>query len=328
MHFTGPHHLPSYFREPWSELERVVRELIVAKTRLLQAGVEAMPRLYRHLEPLCQRAVSLPATPSGALFSRDRALLRLWDSDLIREFLNTPEDKIIRDAFTEQALLIAASLGLNRELTPYLFEELLLIFNTPNEVDFFHEETFVATLDRVMLGQQATELVPLLVEFLLNGETSLGEELYEWHAAVVFAALLHTVWNFFPSLPAADQTTLLNRFLYRAVVAGVPVRAKLAETLALTGPNAPGLARQWAESLFKSHQLIPTETRHRNWSPLSLTMSSYLSSAAGVPGGSFAQERFSRGLYQNQPGRDTYSGWLREVIGIIVHLQGGNLPAA
>lgn len=303
--------LNPFFAQSWSEVEAAWRELFVAKERLLGSSIPAVAKMYQYIDPLYQRVITHDVT--DPLWPAEQQMLKMVQTALIRQFVEGPDDKDIRDALSLQLVTVHTALGLRNDLEPYAPQELLSVFY--GNATYYSDLTLVHTLRQALQGTRLQAVVAILLTQLtqaIDDDTLISD----WTGALLHAFILHVVWRYFPHLQPADQDMLLANYFYDAIVCGVPVRERMQVAIYAEGSKTAEAYEHFAMALFKNQEMIPVDTIANETRPLKSILVEFVGEVRGELGKGFKLEEFIATTYQNQVGRDIYMAWLRETLNV------------
>ncbi|KKQ27992.1 MAG: hypothetical protein US42_C0003G0049 [Candidatus Magasanikbacteria bacterium GW2011_GWC2_37_14] len=247
-------------------------------------------------------------------------LIKYLDLGLLNNFINDPLNKENRDLFSEQLLLVYSALGGALPINAYSVEEMLQIKSA--EYLYYDDNIFVGTLRYIFSDLDVFyKYLPSISDYLFrDGQNSIKQN-FDWHTAFIYSALINFCWSSFWFLKSEEQENLLKNYFYTAIVAGVPVKIILDRFLAVgTAEEKVRCQQLFANGLENNLEEVPLNGDFTEWKKLLAIIRGFSVRIKGSNSG-FEQEEFLKEFYQNQPGRDVYRGWLREVLNIVFSLE-------
>ncbi|MBI2444030.1 MAG: hypothetical protein HYV42_02185 [Candidatus Magasanikbacteria bacterium] len=317
--------LVAWFTQSNAEVDRVWRELIVGRERLLATAPAAATRLWQYLEPIYQRWSAHDV--NSAYWPADEQTIRLIEAPLLRDFIADPTSQEMRDALALEVMLVHAALGLRTDLTPYTPEELRQILFEEEGIEYYNDAVFAHTLRAVLQGGEMELMVPQLLGGLEQQAASGGGwgQLADWSGALLYALTLQAAWRYFPHLRPPDQQLLLTHYFWQAIACGVPVRERLQVALVIPDAAARAPAPALVKMLGENKELVAVDTAGARARPLIELIKEAEAATRGKGADAFRLEEFAGGIYRDQVGRDAFAGWLREAIQIVLRLRAGTL---
>ncbi len=303
--------------QTFDETIAAVRELIVARDRLMGLNIPVIKTIYVYLDAI-NYYIGMDE-PDPIKRRIDRATFRFLDASLMRQFKDDPTDALTRDAVSLQLVMIYAALGLMNDVEPYTTEEVQILLR--DKTDFFGEEIFAQTLRAAVSGQNAEGIVPELMILLTAHAKGNGGEVYDWYGAVIYTLMLSVVWYNFKYLQPTDQALLLHEYLYIAIVLGVPVRECITEVyshdVVQDISEIDSIVRAGADN---NTEMVPTRFPDEAM-PLRDLFNKYRGEFGESPTNPLGQQQYVDRLYSGQANRDRFIVWLRETINILLHMR-------
>jgi hypothetical protein len=254
-----------------------------------------------------------------------QGLVQLLGGTLLDEYIKGSKDGAIVAAFHRQVSLIHASLSLTTGLDFYTPTELQEVFAGKRKMDV---ATVCVTFDQIARSVKYSSYVEQIYPFLsLDGVRQ--REMYSWDDVLQISLLLRAVWMHVGvyNMNMVPLSWLLQSYLYRGVVCGIPIRELLSRKI-YEAPGIFELLDQYGylmEMCDTNDEKIPTDTQDSSTSqPLADTIKRYIASPDTRIDGYSLQQKVDT-LYADQPGRDVYKGWLLETLDILLHLNKGTL---
>lgn|SRR3989338_228597 len=301
------------------EAQNALASLTREKDRLMATGIKVVPQMFSYIEPLYE--LSLRAGAGDLLLALDQSALCFLEGEVVAGFLQDPNNKEMRDALSIELLLTAAATGTST-VTPFTPEELRALEDTETDTydELYEQAALFSTLRYIITAPDSASYVPWLTNQLYLQSGTTGQEDYDWQAAYFTALLLRAAWATFPLLALDDQKLLIQNLLYLSVVGHVPVRAIMQTifTTAETDTDREQLNELFIESIQSNQEVVPITLATGDGKPLSNLIQ--IAVQRGTADG-FAQEQLLSEWYGTQAGRDSYVGWLREIISIAMRVQ-------
>lgn len=217
----------------------------------------------------------------------------------------------------EQMLYVAATFGVEPDITPYTPAEINdFISNPESEVDI------VPPLMAHTIGHAIMIDVPeytVIMRLLPTEPQTTLEELFSWEDAFILGISLHLAWSYFPTASERDRIFMLQHYVYRAVVLGVPVSTWLTQTF--TQAISGAIATQYVQALMSSAELIPLNTAANLNKKMSEVTKEFISTVVREPIPTLAQEKFLKNWYDTSTVGEVYRAWLRSTLSIVYKLQ-------
>lgn len=150
---------------------------------------------------------------------------------------------------------------------------------------------------------------------------------YSWDDAFIFTILLHIIFARFENLPDENWKFSIQNYIYRAIVAGVPVRQKIGDALYTTRNMVDYVLvdKMLFEALKAGAEQVVVDIEKNISQPLSEILGKYqaLMDKSGAEG--YNTEKFIQETFGAQKNREAYMAWLREILYIFLHLKNLNL---
>lgn len=321
---TVEHNLFEYRLQP---IEKVIAALEAAEDAYEAIRVKGpiVERMYRYIFVIYEEALRQP--PADSLVMAHRELIRFLDADLLQDFIKNPDDKPTRDVLSGQLAMIAAATTTAPNVEPYDAAELQKAIKGQSNV--YNDITFLSTLHRVLHGgddvaQYYSVLFGLLPAVNPDG---IAQE-YGWEEALLFAALVHAVWSGFVKLTSERQQFLLQNYYFQAIVVGVPVRSYFQDFSVSNPKLTPTDQMSLLERLLDANrEFVPTKTAGVEGRPFVDVLREYMAALYSGEVSTLAQEKTVAAFYRGQNNAEMFTGWLRESLNIIYHLQRHDLVA-
>ena len=313
------HNLFEYCLQP---IEKVVTALEAAEDAYETIRVKGpiMERLYRYVFAIYEEALRQP--PSDSLVIAHRELIRFLDADLLTDFLKNPDDKPTRDILSSQLALIGVATTPVSNVEPYDTVELQKAIK--GESGIYNDIALLSTLHRVLHGNDEAlqSYYSLLFGLLPAIRPDDLFQNYSWEEAFMYAVLLQAVWSGFPGLTPERQQFLLQNYYYQAIVVGVPVRSYLQAFITGNPKAKPVDQMMLLERLLDANrEAVPTKTAGAESKLFVDVLREYMAALYGGEVSTLAQEKTVEDFYRGQSNAEVYTGWLRESLNIIYHLQ-------
>jgi len=152
------------------------------------------------------------------------------------DVINKPEysknlETLVADIIemSSQFVLIAEALGVNTGLASYNPEKLIEFFE--GKLEDYSYFDLVKTCREVTFGEKewrdlSFSAIDFLGFYIENNET----EVKEYHLLII-TVLLQVIYQRFERLSLEERKFVLQNYFYQAIILGIPVKEKLAETL-------------------------------------------------------------------------------------------------
>lgn len=217
----------------------------------------------------------------------------------------------------EQMLYVAATFGVEPDLVPYSPAEINdFITNANSEVEVI-PPLLANTIGHAMMVDMPEYTV--IMRLLPTEPQTTLSELFAWEDAFILGINLHLAWSFFPTASERDRIFILQHYLYRAIVLGVPVQTWLRQTF--SEPIAGPVATQYVQALLGSFELVPMNTNANLQKKLSEVTRDFISTVVREAIPTLAQEKFLKNWYDTSSKGEVYRAWLRSTLGIVYKLQ-------
>lgn len=270
--------------------------------------------------------------PDLSIFELDKEISYRWQQYFESLKGNQQEGELVRKAFVEmgnvlillkeQLETLIYLLGISRseykDVSKEEFEGLLN--NGGIERNFF---PLVLTLKQSCVDAELeTEFIPVVVKILAES-TFFDQTEYSWNEMIFYTLVLHVAFLRFAYLSRESQSFLLNRYFFRSLIVGVPIRTCVSHALYETNNFVVYLntCELFVINLKENQEKIPDQTKIF---------------------GQFVEE-LSR-IYENTPDVQkeiegiklfvdqiydvdvlTFKRWLHEALDIFVHTKNANL---
>jgi len=217
----------------------------------------------------------------------------------------------------EQMLYVAATFGVEPEIVPYTPAEINdFISNLDSEVEII-PPLLANTIGHAMMID-VPEYTVIMRLLPTEPQTTL-EELFSWEDAFILGISIHLAWSYFPTASERDRIFILQHYLYRALVLGVPVQTWLAQTFTAAIPGA--VATQYVQALLSSSELIPMNTAANLNKKFSEVAREFISVVVRETIPTLAQEKFLKNWYDTSATGEVYRAWLRGALSVVYKLQ-------
>ncbi len=222
------------------------------------------------------------------------------------------------DELGAQLLYVAAAMGQIEDAKPYSPEELNAVLSGGDVK--FHETLVLVTLSYIILnGDQA--YLPFIMKFLAQDNYDLATE-YEWIEAFMISLFIHAAWQFFPALSVKDRQYILQRYFYRAVASGVPVKDWLGFSYEIvTGAEVNTIF----QPLLASLELVPADIDLLTTKKFSDIMKEFITVISREQISTLAQEQYLNKWYPNTASGQLFRSWLRESLNTVYRIQTNTL---
>ncbi len=220
---------------------------------------------------------------------------------------------------------VTSALNVEPDLAFYNEAEINDLVNPNPVMDFeLSEAILAATIGRAMLYDMPGS--NSLMRFLPTAPQTDLHEPYEWVDMFVIATIIHLAWSFFPNASEKDRIFILQHYVYRGILMGVPVRAWLLQSFnsALSG----NLSTQYTQALLSSVEIVPTDTSLNGMKKLGQVTHDFISAAVRETIPTLAQEKFLATWYDSSAEGELYRAWLRDTLTIVYKLQTNTIHRA
>lgn len=316
----GQKSLYRIYSQSWSSVQGALTRLVKERARLMSLNIPGTEKFYQYVDALLARATA--SSVGSPLLAIDQEIIRSLDIEMVEEFLRNPSDAVIGDNLSiELALLTAATNAISSGIVPYTIDEFKAILQ--GEGSFYNDHIFLYTL-RNAIATSDMEFANLLVTTLPPARfpDDLADN-YWWDDALILATTLHLIWYFFSALGPGKQEALLQHYLYRSLIVGVPVRQKLADALNVMADidTLSTLYNIFIKAMLGSDESVPLDKEAAAGKKLADIYKEYLTKVYTEEISVLAQEKFIAELYAGNSVEDWYIAWLREALSIFFHLK-------
>lgn len=240
------------------------------------------------------------------------------ETPILEKIANTREqtDDQTLDAAIFQLLFVMAALVIDPTIIPYDPNEVTELMSPESEEEI--NQLLLASTIGYAITNGATGYTGLMRLLPTEAQTDVREE-FSWEDAFLMGLMVHLAWSFFPTASERDQGFLLQHYLYRGIITGVPVRAWLSDTF--TEPLTGSKATQYVQALLNSVELIPSNANLLGAKKLSEITHDFISAAVRETIPTLAQEKFLKNWYDTSVEGEKCRAWLRDVLTIVYKLQ-------
>lgn len=255
----------------------------------------------------------------------DRVLLAALHEDSVDlSALGALDDDMV--AITRDRIeLIAACLGHVSGVDVYAPEEFSSVLQRGDlpQADMVR---LCHTLRMVAMGQDSDEYIDYIMPFLsIQGVYS--QRNFLWKDAVIHRAMLDAVWSSFLRIDDEDKYLLLQYYLYRGIVSGLPITSIVRTQL--TRSMDPIDLVYWYDffiaSIDKNVEEIPVKTDGNEYTPFHTLFSDFVGKVGDNLADGLPQQQYIRDMYNGQKGRDTHISWLQELFFVTTRLKRGTI---
>lgn len=316
----GPKSLYRIYSQSWESVQGALARLALERARLKGLNIAGVDKFYQQVDALA--AWTTKRSADSPFLAVDREIVRSLEVEMVEEFLRDPADAVIGDNLSIELSLLTAATNAIFDITPYTIEELRSVLQ--GEGSFYDDRIFLYTLRDAMAAGNA-EYATLMVGTLPPAPAGAPfdfEDRYWWDDALVLAVTLHLIWHFFPALGPGKQAALLQHYLYRSLVVGVPVRQKLQDALKVmdSADTLSVLYKILTKAVLENGESVPLNRGASAGKKLADIYKEYLAKVYTEEMSVLAQEKFMAELYAG--GADeVYLVWLREALSIFFHLK-------
>ncbi|PIZ94601.1 MAG: hypothetical protein COX81_03120 [Candidatus Magasanikbacteria bacterium CG_4_10_14_0_2_um_filter_37_12] len=312
-----------FFRQhDWNEVFPVIRKLADFVVRAEMSEIEGIGGYALKLADYIT-----DRDEKDSIWLQDKEILSFLQIDLVEQFITNPNDENIKNILLQQLeyLSVATSNELH-QLDLYYTDDIKKILS--GQMPGYSVLSFIYTLRQAMIGFDTIPYISVLAPFLEI--TSVQEQAsYDWTDALMINMILRVAWGdgFYRSADAYIQISLMESYLYKSIVLGIPVRQKLEEYL----HNAIDLV----DFVFYSDFLLDLVNHNRENIPLDVSGTKFLpvldlvknfesNSGTDVLDG-YKLQKFVDSMYADQVGREKYKNWLREFMYIVTRIKRASL---
>lgn len=247
------------------------------------------------------------------------------DTSVFEKIVNTREqtDENVLNTAMFQLLFVMAALVIDPTIVPYDPSEIAELINPESQQEV--NQLILASTIGYVITTGVTGYTGLMRLLPTEAQTDIGEA-FTWEDAFLLGIMVHLAWSFFPNASERDQVFLLQHYVYRAIVMGVPVRTWLAYTF--TEPMSGAKATQCVQALLNSVELIPNNTNLFGAKKFSEVTHDYISAAVRETIPTLAQEKYLKNWYDTSTEGEQYRTWLRDALTIVYKLQTNTIHRA
>lgn len=322
MPTLGQHKLYDFRKQSLPEVQEALSDLLKVKNDLRAKGVTGIEKIYAYTEAIY--TVANRKESDDPLEIIDKEIINFLDIDVIRQFIDNPQDSENREGMSIQLAMVAsATNSLKTGANPYTKDELKAILK--GEGSFYNDLVFINTLRQIMTQGSDEEIAQMFLHSLpaITAPEDI-QRLYFWDEAVMFCVLLQTIWTLFASLNPESQKFLLQNYFYISIVAGVPVCFWLQEFLS-DNPDFEKLVIVFIRNLDENHESVPMSSSDENGKLLPDLLKEFISKVYGAEIAVLEQEKFIGSFYTGQANGEIYAFWLREALTVVLHIRRGDI---
>lgn len=317
-----------YRTTPWTEIIRILR--VLGGFCLEQKKTNDDPIFDNIIFLTDKFLANIPDIdrddPDGIM---DVQLMSFIDVELVRGFIDEPDNEELQTQLVFELTTVAAALNLLDGIDMYPADGLIdFLVGVQNKNATYNMVQFVYSLRQFVQGHHRLEVVQYAIPVLgFFKEQELIETNMVWRDAFVIALLLDLVWYNYRSLSEIEKRFLCSNYFYTAIMMGVPVQKILEDHLYEVrdildyGIESERIAQSLEEN--KENVVVDTESGQTE-SFLSLIKKINLQFREKAREG-FNQQRFIQDLYATKPDADKYSSWLRQALYIFFRAQNADL---
>ncbi|HAZ28861.1 MAG TPA: hypothetical protein DCY48_03760 [Candidatus Magasanikbacteria bacterium] len=316
-----PKNIYEFVVHPWRTVEKQILALRDFDWNKLPQTAQ-YETLHTYAELLAGYVEHPPlADPSWKL---DKAVIGLIDPARIEQFFHTPEDAaIVNDVLFQLKHTIAVTVTDGTEEL-YRVSRMEKIFL--GQVAEYDTASFVYSLRQGLNADDLPAYRAMIIPYLQIEDIQRRKQ-FTWLEALIFILLLQMVWHRFRTLIDAEQEFLLQRYVYRSIVLGIPVRDAITDAL-YESPSwfdYVSLDDFYHRVIENNQERIPLSLTEEKEVLLPAVMKMYYAKAGDKDADPLMQNTFAKEIYQDMPGHGAFEVWLVEVLYIVTHLRHGSL---
>lgn len=317
----GPQKLEYYFRHSRDSVKQALLSLRDIDRSLFEDS-EMAQKFGTYVDFLTAR-IEAPRE-EGPQWPIDMACISIIDVDIISEFTRNPRDTDVRDVLFFQLELVAGTTVYGEISETYTPEQISKILT--GEMKDYNPVWFAYTLRQAIIGYDVHKYREVIWPYI-ELEQVISRREYSWEEAFYFSLMLQNAWCFFPVLTEEQQVFLLSFYFYRSIVAGVPVKEYLSNSLYESAGIFDLLFFHalYTGALDQNVEAVTTDIMTDVTKPLNDIVNNYINRVGEDILDGFKQNEFVQALYEGQKGRDPFVSWIQESFFIILHLKRGNL---
>lgn len=305
--------------------------LLNEKSRIMALGIPAVEKIFLQAEKIYSEMGA--KDPSKILTQVDMATYAYLDKETIEGFIKEPSNKETKAIFTIKMLFVTSALGLLDDANVFTSAELEKMDKDElpelsEEDDLFQKISYVKTLRYIITADDGIYYVSHLRKQVATAFYDQSQMTYDWEGAFLYSMILRTAWSCFHMFSTEDRQLLLESSLYVGIVSGTPLASILNAFFSSRLP-ANALERQeyidlYLEFVSDNQETVPLDIENIKGKKLNEIVKNYIAFSGSNTVDGFNQKKFIDDLYGNQPGRDSYSRWLREAIAVVLHMRKGD----
>ena len=307
-----------FCRQTWPEAKGAVFSLAENKEKVLASNFAGVEKFYEYLKPIYELSKK-DGEDLGLL--ADRQAVKFLSVELVDKFFKEQQNKPVRDDLSIQLAYVFAAIGNLKGVTPYTPEELKAAIE--GKADYYDDMVFVYSLNQIRIKGNAALYESSLLKLVPAEGTEAVRSQTGWDTAFLQSQVLKTLWYSLNNLSEDGRRLIIQNYFYLAIVCGIPVE-KLLNTWLGTGTDSEKFAKkQFVLTVLRDNkEPVPVATDCSAWVGLPDAVSNYTAQLGGDVSSGFTQESFISEGFQDQPGREVFMAWLREVLNITMHLSG------
>ncbi|MDO8626653.1 MAG: hypothetical protein Q7K39_04375 [Candidatus Magasanikbacteria bacterium] len=313
----------AYRSHPWPEVAGALSIIAERASELKALESAAINEIVAHV--LALRDLFSSADTNN-VFSGifEREAIRSLDPGMLAAFLAAPTDEGIQTDLIFQLNMVCAASGRLPRLsaTPSYAESELQ--DVLQGADYYNDMVFLHSLHDYAEGHKAKDVAEILYGTLAAKPLDLITETFSWDGALIYALILQIIWAGFKELPEDKQATLLTSYFYSGIVAGVPVRAWLQDTIifAIANDKADAVSDFIGRAVTNNNnEVVPLNAKLSAVKGLHQILADYIAKLSTEKVATLAEEMFLASVYPATAGVEHLVNWLREVFSIILHLR-------
>lgn len=255
-----------------------------------------------------------------------RAIVSLFDVSLLKRYSENPNDQDVAEELYEQLNLLNAGFGLISGIKEMDPSEVFLALSDNGRFEEV-KERFYYTCRTAIKGQDIRKYSAIIMPLLAVDEFAL-EEQFTWNEILMYSLLLQIVWLNFSNFEIGDQEVLVQKYFYKAIIAGVSVRQIL--TNLIMNSEDVYIYTIWhsflIQAIEKNKELVvigkPEDNLVRDFFGL---ITSYRTRVGEKFLNGLEQKNYITALYDGREKKEHLVMWLMEAFFIYLNIKTGNL---
>lgn len=258
----------------------------------------------------------------------DCTLIVLIDIELVKSFLNslgTDNSRILSKEVLKNLEYISASLNLMSGMEVYTPDEFKEIFlESKIQIDYLR---FFHTLGQIFVGLDKNKYIEFILVFLsvdsvINRQKLINEE------ALIISLFLRIVWKNFIFLNFDDKKLLLQNYLYRSVVTGVPVLKILKDYFYYNSYDEYSYLIEHTKiipELKQNKEIVNLDSDITSGEAVNKKLIDVINGYEVRSGGKvldgFSQQEYIKELFEKEKKKQFYVGWFMQIFFIFFHTE-------